>query len=84
MEPDHVEDNMLAKLQRMHKFGKLKLPAFKNLNTLEDNKICVTVKPKKRTWYSLTVDVFIMFRYAVRARTLAKLQILYISIYSVY
>ena len=67
-EHDHIEDSLPAKLQRMRKFGKLKLPDFKDLITPEDYKICEEVKStKKTTWYPLTIDVFIKFLYSVRA-----------------
>ena len=65
-EPDHVKDNLPAKLLCIRTFGKMRLEEFKDLLSISDYKMCESKMEKTPTWYPMTLDVFVKFLYNVK------------------
>ena len=62
---NHVKSNLMSLLQRICTFGNLELKDFKPLITVKKFKIFDDSKSRHKTWYPLTLDVFVTFPFKV-------------------
>ena len=65
MENYHVKSNLTSLLQRIRTFGNLELKDFKPLLMKKEFKACLESKSLQKTWYPVTLDVFISFLFRV-------------------
>ena len=59
-----MKTNLVHTLFRVRKYGVMSLDKFSELLTAADMKKCK--RAQKKTWYSLTLDVFTTFMFQVR------------------
>ena len=64
MENNHVKSNLTSLLQRIRMLGNLELKDFKPL-LIKEFKVCLESKSLQKTWYLVTLDVFISFLFRV-------------------
>ena len=63
---DHVKDSLPAWLQRIRTFAKLRpLEKWRDLISPEEMEHCIQAKTKLRTYYPVTIEVFVSFLYKV-------------------
>ena len=65
-ENDHVKSNLTSLLQHVRTFENLELKDFKPLLTKKEFKACLESESLQKTWYPVTLDVFISFIFRVR------------------